>query len=45
MQNDILGTIAYRFNRRFNLDLLPQRLLFAAISSKPHSESWLREAS
>ena len=40
-----LGTIAYRFNRRFNLDLLPQRLLFSAISCKPHSESWLRVAS
>jgi len=40
-----LGAIAYRFNRRFKLDVLPQRLLMAAIGCTPRPESWLRRAS
>ena len=37
-----LAEVAYRFNRRFQLDILPQRLLFAAICCAPHTEAWLR---
>lgn len=37
-----LAAIAYRFNRRFRLDTLPQRLLIAAINCTPRSELWLR---
>ena len=37
-----LAAIAYRFNRRFRLDTLPQRLLLAAIICAPLSESRLR---
>jgi hypothetical protein len=33
-----LGAIAYRFNRRFKLDTLPQRLLVAAVASGPRPE-------
>lgn len=37
-----LAAIAYRFNRRFELDMLPERLLVAAASCAPHPEKWLR---
>jgi len=42
-----LGTFAYRFNRRFDLKTLPQRLLVAAAQCGPHPHStrfgwWLR---
>jgi hypothetical protein len=37
-----LAAIAYRFNRRFRLDMLPGRLLVAAIACAPRPESWLR---
>jgi len=37
-----LAEVAYRFNQRFRLDILPQRLLFAAICCPPHTEAWLR---
>jgi transposase-like protein len=39
-----LGAIAYRFNRRFRLDILPQRLLVAAVAIGPRREAWLRQA-
>ena len=39
-----LGAIAYRFNRRFKLDTLPQRLLVAAVAIGPRPEVWLRQA-
>jgi transposase-like protein len=39
-----LGAIAYRFNRRFKLDMLPQRLLVAAVAIGPRTEVWLRQA-
>jgi hypothetical protein len=37
-----LATIAYRFNRRFRLKTLPQRLLVAAVAIGPRTEAWLR---
>lgn len=37
-----LAAIAYRFNRRFELDLLPERLLLAAAKCAPRPEKWLR---
>jgi hypothetical protein len=39
-----LAAIAYRFNRRFRLKTLPQRLLVAAVSIGPRPEAWLRLA-
>ena len=39
-----LAAIAYRFNRRFQLKTLPQRLLVAAVSTGPRPEAWLRMA-
>ncbi len=39
-----LGAIAYRFNRRFRLDTLPQRLLVAALAIGPRRQAWLRQA-
>lgn len=39
-----LAAIAYRFNRRFQLNTLPQRLLVAATSIGPRPEPWLRLA-
>jgi hypothetical protein len=39
-----LAAIAYRFNRRFQLSTLPQRLLVAAASTGPRPEAWLRWA-
>jgi hypothetical protein len=39
-----LGAFAYRFNRRFQLDQLPQRLLVAAIAVGPRPVRWLRSA-
>jgi hypothetical protein len=39
-----LGAIAYRFNRRFQLKTLPERLLVAAAATGPRSEAWLRMA-
>ena len=38
-----LAAISYRFNRRFRLDTLPQRLLAAAITCMPHTEFQLRK--
>ena len=39
-----LGAIAYRFNRRFDLHALPNRLLVAAVASGPRPERWIRMA-
>jgi hypothetical protein len=39
-----LAAIAYRFNRRFQLKTLPERLLVAALATGPRSEAWLRMA-
>lgn len=39
-----LGAFAYRFNRRFQLDTLPSRLLVAAIAAGPRPERWIRLA-
>jgi hypothetical protein len=39
-----LGAFAYRFNRRFQLDELPMRLLVAAVAVGPRPEVWLRSA-
>lgn len=39
-----LGAFAYRFNRRFQLDRLPMRLLVAAIAVGPRPAVWLRSA-
>lgn len=42
--NRCLAKIAYRFNRRFNLKILHQRLLIAAVSCPPCPERLLRFA-
>jgi hypothetical protein len=39
-----LAAFAYRFNRRFQLNTLPKRLLVAAIAVGPRSDAWLRSA-
>jgi len=39
-----LAEIAYRFNRRFDLKGMPQRLLIACIGSRPQPERLLRSA-
>jgi hypothetical protein len=39
-----LGTFAYRFNRRFHLDTIHNRLLIAAATIGARSEQWLRGA-
>jgi hypothetical protein len=39
-----LAAIAYRFNRRFILKTLPERLLIAAVTTRPRPEAWLRVA-
>jgi len=39
-----LAAFTYRFNRRFNLKTLPQRLLAAAITAQPWPEARLRTA-
>jgi hypothetical protein len=39
-----LATIAYRFNRRFILKTLPERLLIVAVDTEPRTEVWLRLA-
>ncbi|WP_411725272.1 IS1595 family transposase [Methyloglobulus sp.] len=39
-----LAEIAYRFNRRFRLKTLPERLLVAAVAIGPRPEAWLRLA-
>jgi hypothetical protein len=39
-----LAAFAYRFNRRFQLDTLPMRLLVAAATIGPRSDTWLRSA-
>jgi transposase-like protein len=39
-----LGAFAYRFNRRFDLATLPQRLLIAAVHCRPRTEPALRRA-
>lgn len=39
-----LGAFAYRFNRRFQLDKLPMRLLVAAVAIGPRPAVWLRSA-
>jgi len=42
--NRCLAKIAYRFNRRFNLKTLHQRLLIAAVGCPPCPEQLLRSA-
>ena len=42
--NRYLAEIAYRFNRRFNLKTLHQRLLIAAVGCPPRPERLLRSA-
>lgn len=37
-----LAAFAYRFNRRFQLDKLPERLLAAAVTTTPRTLKWLR---
>jgi len=37
-----LATIAYRYNRRFQLSTLPRRLLVATVAVGPRSKRWLR---
>ncbi|MEQ1622065.1 MAG: IS1595 family transposase, partial [Methylococcales bacterium] len=39
-----LAEFAYRFNRRFQLDTLPTRLLVAAVAIGPRPADWLRLA-
>ncbi len=39
-----LAAITYRFNRRFILKTLPERLLLAAVSTEPRQAAWLRLA-
>jgi hypothetical protein len=39
-----LAGIAYRFNRRFHLKNLPERLLVATVAIGPRPEAWLRLA-
>lgn len=39
-----LSAFAYRFNRRFDLATLPQRLLIAAVHCRPRTEPALRRA-
>lgn len=39
-----LAAFSYRFNRRFQLNTLPKRLLVAAIAVGPRPEAWLRSA-
>jgi hypothetical protein len=39
-----LAAFVYRFNRRFNLDTLPMRLLTAAVNISPRPATWLRQA-
>jgi hypothetical protein len=39
-----LAAFAYRFNRRFHLETITQRLLAAAATTGPRPERWLREA-
>ena len=38
-----LGAIAYRFNRRFKLNTITQRLLVAAMNTGPRPQYCLRE--
>lgn len=39
-----LGAFAYRFNRRFQLDTIAMRLIVAAATTGPRSDTWLRQA-
>jgi len=39
-----LGALAYRFNRRFDLATLPQRLLSTAVLCRPRAKPALRRA-
>lgn len=39
-----LAAFAYRFNRRFQLDTLPMRLLVASVTIGPRPADWLRLA-
>jgi len=39
-----LGAFVYRFNRRFQLETLPLRLLIAVASTGPRPAGWLRQA-
>ncbi|WP_083700222.1 IS1595 family transposase [Acidihalobacter ferrooxydans] len=39
-----LSAVAWRFNRRFDLKSVSQRLLIAAVSTGPRPERWLRAA-
>jgi hypothetical protein len=38
------GAFAYRYNRRFRLDTITTRLIVAAASTGPRSDTWLRQA-
>jgi transposase-like protein len=38
-----LAAIAYRFNRRFDLEALPLHLLMASATCSPRTEKWLRK--
>lgn len=40
--NRYLGAFAYRFNRRFELSKIPNRLLNIAVNSCPKPEVWIR---
>ena len=42
--NRYLAEVAYRFNRRFNLKVLPKRLLIACINCTLQSKQMLRSA-
>jgi hypothetical protein len=39
-----LAAFVYRFNRRFHLETITQRLILAAATTGPRPERWLREA-
>ena len=39
-----LGEVQYRFNRRFNLSSMVQRLLYACVQTPPRNERQLRLA-
>jgi hypothetical protein len=39
-----LAAFVYRFNRRFQLETLPHRLLVAAVTTGPRPNPWLRQA-
>jgi hypothetical protein len=44
MPRSTLGALAYRINRRFDLRMLPQRLLVVAPQCSPHPQWSIRLA-